>query len=262
MLIRVMSDLHLEFIPLRLREDGDVLEKLVPYLKDEKDMVLVLAGDTGSADVREDITPWIKDLSQRHRAVVMVCGNHEGYHGSNEIAQTYWHYMAAMNPDLYVLENETLIVDDVRFLGATLWTALSDPMDEIYVRKMSDFDFIQKWSIARWKYAHQCSVDYLTTQLGISFTGTTVVVSHHLPTFSSIGKWYINDNMNGCYATNLDNLIAYNDIALWCHGHTHVSSDYMAGDTRIVCNPHGYHPNQSHGDARNRSFNPSLTVEV
>jgi predicted phosphodiesterase len=260
MLIRVVSDLHLEFIPLRKREE--VQEQIVPYLADEKDMVLVLAGDTGSADIREDITPWIKDLSQRHRAVVMVCGNHEGYHGSIEIANTYWHYMAAMYPSLYVLENETLMLDDVKFIGATLWTSLSDPMDEIYVRQMSDFDFITGWSIARWKYAHNCSLNYITAQLGIPFMGKTVVVTHHLPTFSSVGKYYINDKMNGCYATNLDNLIAYNDIALWCHGHTHVSSDYMAGDTRIVCNPHGYHPHQGHADARNRKFKPSLTVEV
>ena len=27
---------------------------------------------------------------------------------------------------------------------------------------------------------------------------------------------------------------------LWIHGHMHNRSDYMIGDTRIVCNPRGY----------------------
>lgn len=261
MFIRVVSDLHIEFIPMRKWEDE--LEVLVPYLPNEQNMVLVIAGDTITADQREDITPWIKDLSQRHRAVVMITGNHEGYHGSRDIATTYWKYVAALNKDLHVLENDTLYIDDVRFLGTTLWTALDQPLDDIYVREMADFDFTQGWTIAQWKYAHTVAVEFLKTALANEFVGKTVVVTHHLPTYSSIGQGYISSKINGCYATNLDNLISYNDIALWCHGHTHVSSDYMAGDTRIVCNPHGYYPSRSSdSDRRNRNFNAALVVDV
>jgi len=262
MFIRVVSDLHIEFIPMSKWEDE--LERLVPYLPNEQNMVLVLAGDTVAGDQREAITPWIKDLSQRHKAVVMVLGNHEGYHASDAIANTYWKYVAALNKDLHVLQNNTLFIDDVRFLGSTLWTALDQPLDEIYVRQMADFDFTQGWSIAQWKFAHTRAVEFLKDNLVDSpFNGKTVVVTHHLPTYSSIGQGYISSNVNGCYATNLDHLIAYNDIALWCHGHTHVSSDYMAGDTRIVCNPHGYYPTRSSdSDRRNRDYNAELVVDV
>lgn len=261
MFIRVVSDLHIEFIPQNKWEDE--LETLVPYLPNEQDMVLVLAGDTAPADIREDITPWIKDLSQRHRAVVMITGNHEGYHGSRDIATTYWKYVAALNKDLHVLENDTLYIDDVRFLGTTLWTALDQPLDDIYVREMADFDFTQGWTVAQWKFAHRLAVEFLTDTLDIHHDGKNVVITHHLPTYSSIGQGYVNSNINGCYATNLDSLISYNDIALWCHGHTHVSSDYMAGDTRIVCNPHGYYPyRSSDSDRRNRNFNAALVVDV
>jgi hypothetical protein len=27
---------------------------------------------------------------------------------------------------------------------------------------------------------------------------------------------------------------------LWTHGHMHNTSDYLMGDTRVVCNPRGY----------------------
>jgi hypothetical protein len=42
---------------------------------------------------------------------------------------------------------------------------------------------------------------------------------------------------------------------LFVHGHTHCSFDYRVGQTRVLCNPHGY------GD-ENPDFNPSLIVEV
>ena len=261
MFIRVVSDLHVEFIPQSKWEDE--LELLIPYLPNEKDMILVLAGDTVASDQREAITPWIKDLSQRHRAVVMVTGNHEGYHGTRELATAYWKYVAALNKDLHVLENDTLHIDDVRFLGTTLWTNLDEPLAEFHAREMNDFDFTSGWSIAQWKYAHSVAVDYLTTALANKFVGKTVVVTHHLPTFSSVRPPYVGNYGNSGYASNLDNMISYNEIALWCHGHTHLSSDYMAGDTRIVCNPHGYFPSRKGStDRRNREYDANKVVDV
>ena len=32
----------------------------------------------------------------------------------------------------------------------------------------------------------------------------------------------------------------YDNLKLWCHGHIHISSDYVLYGTRIVCNPRGY----------------------
>ena len=43
--------------------------------------------------------------------------------------------------------------------------------------------------------------------------------------------------------------------ALWVHGHVHNSSDYRAGSTCIVCNPHGY-------GSENPDFDGALVVEV
>ena len=47
--------------------------------------------------------------------------------------------------------------------------------------------------------------------------------------------------MNGGYASDMEDFIHRNNhIKLWVHGHTHSPSDYMVGDTRVVCNPLGY----------------------
>lgn len=48
--------------------------------------------------------------------------------------------------------------------------------------------------------------------------------------------------------------------ALWVHGHTHMSVDYMVGSCRVVSNPRGY---REGGDSfENKAFDPGLIVEV
>lgn len=48
--------------------------------------------------------------------------------------------------------------------------------------------------------------------------------------------------------------------ALWSHGHTHKSVDYMVGDCRIVSNPRGYRESEEFFE--NKAFDAGLIVEV
>jgi len=84
-----------------------------------------------------------------------------------------------------------------------------------------------------------------------------VVVTHHLPSAKSSDSRYRDSSLNPAYYSHLDEWIEERDIALWVHGHTHVSNDYMIGDTRVVCNPRGYYMHDE-----NPNFSPSLVVEV
>jgi Icc-related predicted phosphoesterase len=69
----------------------------------------------------------------------------------------------------------------------------------------------------------------------------TVVVTYHLPHARSIPSRFQGDLLNAAYASDLSEVIEAGRPALWVHGHTHESCDYRVGDTRIVCNPRGYH---------------------
>jgi hypothetical protein len=70
-----------------------------------------------------------------------------------------------------------------------------------------------------------------------------VVAGHHAPSRLSTHEQYVNDTvMNGGYSSDLDEYIQdHPQIRLWTHGHTHHNFDYMIGQTRVVCNPRGYH---------------------
>lgn len=66
------------------------------------------------------------------------------------------------------------------------------------------------------------------------------------------------------YSTHIGAWLAYSSTAanvkLWVHGHMHNASDYVIGDTRVVCNPKGY-PGEKNGEGL-CYFNPCKVVDV
>ena len=66
----------------------------------------------------------------------------------------------------------------------------------------------------------------------------TVVITHHLPTYSLICDKYFDHPMNSFFATNLHNLIKQADI--WCCGHSHHVEYSKIGKCRCYLNPIGY----------------------
>jgi hypothetical protein len=106
---------------------------------------------------------------------------------------------------------------------------------------------------------HEQAVQWLEKKLKYEpFAGETVVVTHHAPSFASVVPRYQHDPLSACYASKLDHLTGLN--ALWIHGHTHDSLDYMIDKTRVVCNPRGYARNAHSNE--NRSFKPALVITV
>jgi Icc-related predicted phosphoesterase len=84
-----------------------------------------------------------------------------------------------------------------------------------------------------------------------------VVVTHHLPHPLCVAAEFKGDLLNPAYVSNLDDLIADNDINVWVHGHTHTNVDFEIHDTRILCNPRGYVPADL-----NPGYIDALTFEV
>ena len=266
MIIRPMSDIHLEF-------DG-LAPWFMPVIEGESEMVLILAGDiTAKHNTwkdnpgRDTYTPWVKDVCARHKAVIYVPGNHESYSGVMDEVEHYWRNMANNVDNLHFLNKETVVIDGVRFIGCTLWTEL--PPHQV-VSDMNDFDMIsvpdevmekRAFTIPDWRIEHEACRYFLDTELAKDFDGETVVVTHHAPSFQSIGEKFAGKSSNVFYANNLEKLMWYMPIKLWIHGHVHNSMDYIVGDelqsTRVVCNPRGYFQYDV-----NRDFNPRLTIEV
>jgi len=220
MKIHVMSDIHLEGVcyePTSVEAD-----------------VVVLAGDIGVGVKGVQWAMMSFDLP-----VVYVAGNHE-YHDSAFTMDEHMLMMkqAAQGSNVVVLDNEVTVINEVRFIGATLWTGGNNLL-------YCDQNIMMDWNeddgcldAEKMKEIFEASCDFLKKELARPFKGKTVVVTHHAPSMQSIHEIYANNLQNECYATDVENIMTGADV--WVHGHTHNNFDYIIDNTSVVCNPRGY----------------------
>jgi Icc-related predicted phosphoesterase len=279
MKIAVASDLHLEF--------GDI-----DITNDSQADVLILSGDICVAadldmrDRRQTESGFARHRSERFHEffercaanfphVIYIMGNHEYYHSdfATELGEVR-RKLAHLN-NLYILEREIKVIDDVTFIGGTLWTDMnnSDALTLYHMRTMmNDFRVIQNSAVPvhfrtqegefktrTAKFSPEDAVaehvkmkEYIqvvTAMLGKN-TNKYVVVGHHAPSRRSTHEMYAHDTiMNGGYSSDLDQFIEDRpQIKLWTHGHTHHVFDYVIGETRVVCNPRGYAGHEARAD--------------
>jgi Icc-related predicted phosphoesterase len=252
MRIWIFSDLHLEYADLRQ-----------PLAIPDAD-VCVVAGDLCRAPANG--VHWLAKYIAHTVPCVYVAGNHEFYKGSIKEALEDGHAAAAQFPKVHFLENDTVTLNGIQFVGATLWTDyLIEGHRELAMfharERMNDYRQIaaqrNPWKRFLPQTAYRIHLDskhFIASTLK-SEAIKTVVVTHHLPHRLSIPLRFTGDLLNAAYASDLSELIEQAQPALWVHGHTHDSCDYRIGNTRVVCNPRGY-------DDENRSFEPSLIVEI
>jgi predicted phosphodiesterase len=265
MKIALASDLHLEF--------GDI-----NLVNEENADVLILSGDIMIAqDLHDhphmDYNPYtpgaLADLGRRQATalrfrdflkrcsfqfphVIYVAGNHEFYHGKFIGSLQDLRNECGKYPNVYFMEDDMRTINDVTFIGCTLWTDMNkgDPLTlHAVADMMNDYRIIRhdgheysKLRPAHTAARHRQSVEYIRTVTEGLFDEKFVVVGHMSPSKMSTHPKYQNDQlMNGAYSSDLSEFIMdHPQIKLWTHGHTHHKFDYMIGETRIVCNPRGY----------------------
>lgn len=263
MKIKVVSDLHLEFSDINIpnAEDCDVLilsgDILIAQdLHDHSEEKVGIAAMIESMSSRQAAAfrfrDFLKRVSSQFPHVVYVAGNHEFYHGKFIASLQYLRDECAKFPNIYFLERDTKVIDDVVFVGGTLWTDMNkyDPLTLHAVGDMmNDFRIVrhdgQGYTRLRPAHAavrHRETLDYIRLIVDENKNRRCVVVTHMAPSFQSIHEKYADSTlMNGAYASDLSEFILDRpQIKLWTHGHVHNVNDYMIGSTRVVSNPRGY----------------------
>jgi Icc-related predicted phosphoesterase len=229
MKIQVLSDMHIEF----WKED-----RLPEVVGD----VLVLPGDICAAAAGKAFKFFKQWLSTITVPVIYVFGNHE-YYGSNfdEVPWVIKDYLKDLN-HVHILDADTVEIDGITFIGATLWTKLGIRGELIINQSKMDIGPIQNFTVEKWNKSHQRDSDYIrhVLQNYRSYDHKIVVVTHHSPSYKSVSPRFMGDALNVGFHNSLEHLIIDYEPTLWLHGHTHDPLDYMIRDTRIICNPMGY----------------------
>jgi hypothetical protein len=194
-------------------------------------------------------------VSFQFKHVIYIMGNHEHYHGkfdkSADIIRETLGYLNVNN--VHLLDRDTVEIDGVYFIGGTMWTDCNkgDPMTQYHLEHcMTDFRVIRiagenfkKFLPMRTVMEFTKTRDYFKTVIeNLPKDSKIVVCSHHAPSHLSIHEIYKNATlMNGGYSSDLSEFILDRpQIRAWTHGHMHNNFDYLVGDTRVMCNPHGY----------------------
>ena len=203
--------------------------------------ILVIAGDYSTASTHDTLAEDLLKLPYEH--VIFVLGNHDFYGGDYNTTYSRWLAWPQDHPKLHVLQNQSVLVDGIMFVGSTLWSDTSKDGCGGYRVKhaLSDYKAIGSFKVDTVQKAHACAVEYLDRVLTETLE-PVVVVTHHLPSFSCVDAKYADCTYNAGFATNLDYLLEKHTekIRVWVHGHTHAAVDKKIKGVRVVCNPRGY----------------------
>lgn len=271
--VNLISDLHLEFDDLVL-PGGEVLiiagdaceSKTLSRYKYDPHNVLT-KDHRGRRMDRAARFFW--EECAKYQQVIYVMGNHEHYHGK------FWKTQDELNKELpenvHLLEQDRLDIADVTFLGATMWTdcnrgnpltiaALATGMNDYRTITYCNNGTYRKLHPKDTAAIHSETKTWLRAELDNVKDRKVVVVTHHAPSYMSIGPQYQGDShMNGGYVSDLSELILdHPQIKFWVHGHTHDTFDYAIGDCRILCNPRGY----AGYEVRANEFDPTQGFEI
>lgn len=245
MKLHLLSDLHLEF------------EDFTPPATDAD--VILLPGDIHRG------TKGIEWAMERFsKPVIYVPGNHEFYRQHMSKLELEM-LAAAKGSNVHVLIDDEITLDNVRFLGGTLWTDFKYSGNQPFAayeakRVMEDFRLIRvdpnyrKFHPRDAMLKHMATKRFLAERTLNPFEGKTVVLTHHAPSAMSVAPQFVDDELTSAYASRAEHLFG-EQVHLWVHGHMHHSVDYRENGTRIVCNPRGYSPKELNPD-----FDPKLVL--
>lgn len=225
MRIRVASDLHLD------RQRDDWTRVLNFALQGEWD-VLAMPGDLCESDGLKRFLPEVATRAAG-RPVVFVLGNHDHWGSDPVNAIITAKDVASGLPSFHVLEMESVEVLGRRFVGSTHWYKI--PKVTYRDREWSDFYRImgtEDWVHSRARE----SARFLASEVREG----DVVLTHFLPYVGGIPARWVGDPTNRYFVHDVRPIVEGKGAALWVHGHTHSSMDYVLGTTRVTCNPYGY----------------------
>lgn len=265
MKIQLLSDLHLEANPHFVPEPAPGAD------------VLVLAGDIGSYQEGGQLGDEDFGLARFSplpqwgawpTPVLFVPGNHE--YDAQDWDEAHQRLRRTCDKlGIAWLERETLVLNQVRFVGTTLWSdfdALADHEQtdsltrrlqlrdkafraaNFYLRKTGGTRSGEAFLAEPMRAQALACQEWLQAALSTPFAGTTVAVTHFAPSLRSADPRYGLVPGTAGFCNALDHLLPH--AQLWLHGHLHAPSDYTVSGTdpatkapwqcRVVANPLGY----------------------
>jgi hypothetical protein len=242
MRIQLASDIHLEQNPNMAFQDV-----IVPSAD-----ILILAGDIG-CPLQVSYRDFLKECHRHFKHTILVAGNHEYRRSIPYTMQQVDQCLEAMCkqfPNVYYLSHgANKVIDDVNFIGATMWTPIEDKhftaeqiaeLDESMSQQKMD-DKVS-WGVKQSNLTHMQHLAALSNQinLGLANKKRNVIITHHAPL---IDGPFVEKDLPGdyLYGTDLSKAMDGRCMRAWFYGHTHCNHSARINGVFVASNQYGGH---------------------
>ncbi|CEP01489.1 unnamed protein product (mitochondrion) [Plasmodiophora brassicae] len=270
MQVQVCSDLHLEVWrgtswPRKLVWEL-MIKPAAPYL--------ALVGDittpgifriVGAESDVDNLAAFLRWLSRRFVRVFFVIGNHELFSKSRRYPSLPGQSASAILktisdicdsiPGVELLNRRSVVVDNVRVIGATLWSDIdvdSQPIVALVENSIGDYHriFVEKddgelrlLKVSDTVEWHRQDAAFIQEELyeAERLGQRSLVLTHHAPWRAGTCKpEFANSQLNCAFASDIRFLDIGTVHTAWVHGHTHWNSRQIIGGSVLVSNQLGY----------------------
>lgn len=252
--IQIASDIHIDYKNNKIYNDAsNYLE--IPTKNDKNDIsILVLCGDIGSLYKIEQLENFLFQVSRRYNFIFYIFGNNEFYYEKEYPYKLSYEKLIERGKNistriknLYILDNESILIEDYIFVGCTLWSNIKGRLPKYF--KIIDFTEI------KYKNLFLKDIDYIKQSIYYSKKNNKklIVMTHYPPIFNKKNE---GKNRNDLYSNNLYNLIYDSNILYWIHGHNHISECFKINNTLVISNQKGKK------ETDDNKYNRNLTIKL
>jgi predicted phosphohydrolase len=235
MRIQYCSDLHLEF-----SENREFLKNNPLIIKGD---ILILAGDIIPFAQLDKASEFLNFISDNFEAVYWVPGNHEYYHF--DIANKKKVLNEKVRGNVFLVNNISILQKSIHLLFTTLWGNISPLNEWIVSQSVFDFKIIkmngEPFTPLHFNTLHMEAKQFLEKVLKQNVIGTTIIVTHHVPTLINYPAIYKGSNINEAFVVEMTDFIKNCGADYWIYGHHHCNTPaFDIGKTRLITNQLGY----------------------
>ena len=269
-ILHLVSDLHLE----RSSEDHMKITKLnilLNKLHKKKGEIHILAAVGDISNVRhQSFNLFFEKVSPLYDHILYVPGNHEyynDYHVENKLSmkKILDEMKKIINnyPNVKILDNNSIIINDYKFIGTTLWSNVDESSKDYIREHINDYHLIHTekglLTIADTNNFNKKNIKWLVSELKTDIP--CIVLSHHAPLFNdpennnyTADPKYTRSKNNCAFHNNLKVLLK-KPIILWTFGHTHYCTNFILNGIHIISNQLGY-------ENEITDFNPDMSIDL
>ncbi|GHN02513.1 metallophosphatase [Cytophagales bacterium WSM2-2] len=251
MTFQYCSDLHLEF--------PENKKYLLDHPLKPTGEILVLAGDIVPFAEINKHDYFFDFISGQYQATYWLPGNHEYY--NSDISKRSGLVHEQIRSNVFLVNNTAITCNGTRLVFSTLWSKINPTHEWMIQQDITDFHLIRNnktsFTVADFNLQHEQCLKFLKKELSVK-TASTIVVTHHVPTFYNYPAKYKDSLLNEAFASEQFDLIADSGVAYWIYGHHHqFIPEFSIVNTFLVNNQLGYVSSGEH-----RSFSDTACITM